>query len=205
LYKELPKIKDALYADLVERRLFPRSPSSTRTRWTVLGALLLVGGGALGIVALGLGYWAVLPAMLVSGVLVMLLGRHMPAMTAAGARVRREVEGLEEYIRRAEKAEIEFRDAPEKTPELFSQLLPYAVALDVSDIWVRQFDGLLSEPPQWYAGSMAGFSSGGFHQSLSSFQSSAASTLQSSPGGSSGSGGGGSVGGGGGGGGGGSW
>jgi len=204
-YKELPKIKDALYAELVERRLFPRSPKSTRTLWTVWGAIVLVVGGGLGIVALGLGYWAVLPAMLASGALVMVFGRHMPAMTAAGARVRREVEGLEEYIRRAEKAEIEFRDAPERTPELFSQLLPYAVALDVSDIWVRQFDGLLTEPPQWYAGSMAGFSSGGFHQSLSSFQSSAASTLQSSPGGSSGSGGGGSVGGGGGGGGGGSW
>lgn len=204
-YKELSKIKSALYADLVERRLFPRSPSSTRTLWMVLGAILLVVGGALGIVGLAFGYWAILPAMLVSGVLVMAFGRHMPAMTAAGARVRREVEGLEEYIRRAEKAEIEFRDAPERTPELFSQLLPYAVALDVSDLWVRQFDGLLTEPPQWYAGSMGGFSSGGFNQSLSSFRSSAASTLQSSPGGSSGSGGGGSVGGGGGGGGGGSW
>ena len=204
-YKALPGIKNALYRDLVWHKLFPRSPSSTRTLWTVLGAIVLVVGGALGFVALGLGYWAVLPAMLVSGVLVIVFGRHMPAMTATGARVRREVEGLEEYIRRAEKSEIEFRDAPERTPELFSQLLPYAVALDVSDLWVRQFDGLLTEPPQWYGGSMGGFSSGGFHQSLSSFQSSAASTLQSSPGGSSGSGGGGSVGGGGGGGGGGSW
>jgi len=204
-YKMLPGIKDALYRDLVWHKLFPRSPSSTRTLWMVLGAIVFVAGGALGIVGLAFGYWTVLPAMLVSGVLVLVFGRHMPAMTAAGARVRREVEGLEEYIRRAEKAELEFRDAPERTPELFSQLLPYAIALDVSDLWVRQFDGLLTEPPQWYAGSMGGFSSGGFHQSLSSFRSSAASTLQSSPGGSSGSGGGGSVGGGGGGGGGGSW
>ena len=204
-YKELPKIKDALYDDLVDRRLFPRSPSSTRTLWMVLGAIVLVGGGALGIVGLTLGYWAILPALLVTGALVMTFGWHMPAMTAAGARVRREVEGLEEYIRRAEKAEIEFRDAPEKTPELFSALLPYAVALDVTELWVRQFEGLLTAPPEWYAGSMQGFSSGGFSESLSSFRSSAASTLQSSPGGSSGSGGGGSVGGGGGGGGGGSW
>jgi uncharacterized membrane protein len=87
-------------------------------------------------------------------------------MTTTGARVRREVEGLEEYIRRAEKAEIELRDAPERTPELFSQLLPYAVALDVSDLWVRQFEGLLVTPPSWYAGSVRGFSSGRFHQSL---------------------------------------
>ena len=204
-YKRLPGIKDALYRDLVWHKLFSRSPSKTRTLWTVVGAIVLVAGIGLGILGLSFGYWAVLPAMIVSGVLVLVVGRHMPAMTAAGARVRREVEGLEEYIRRAEKAEIEFRDAPERTPDLFSTLLPYAVALDVSDLWVRQFDGLLTEPPTWYAGSMHGFSSGGFNQSLASFQSAAATTLQSAPGGSSGSGGGGSVGGGGGGGGGGSW
>jgi hypothetical protein len=204
-YKRLPGIKDALYRELVARKLFARSPSKTRTIWMVLGAIVTVAGVALGILALAFGYWAILPAMILSGVLVLLFGWHMPAMTAAGARVRREVEGLEEYIRRAEKDEIEFRDAPERTPELFSALLPYAVALDVSELWVRQFDGLLTEPPTWYAGSMHGFSSGGFNQSLSSFQSAAASTLQSAPGGSSGSGGGGSVGGGGGGGGTGSW
>ena len=204
-YKRLPGIKDALYRELVSRKLFARSPSKTRTLWTVIGVIVLAAGVGLGILGLSFGYWAILPAMILSGVLVIVVGRHMPAMTAAGARVRREVEGLEEYIRRAEKQEIEFRDAPERTPELFSNLLPYAVALDVSDLWVRQFDGLLTEPPTWYAGSVQSFSSGGFHQSLSSFQSAASSTLQSAPGGGSGSGGGGSVGGGGGGGGGGSW
>ncbi|HEY7472810.1 MAG TPA: DUF2207 domain-containing protein [Gemmatimonadota bacterium] len=204
-YKRLPGIKDALYHELVSRKLFPRSPSKTRTMWTVFGVILILAGGALGFLALTLGYWAVLPAMIASGALVLVFGRHMPAMTATGARVRREVEGLAEYIRRAEKAEIEFRDAPQRTPELFSALLPYAVALDVSELWVRQFDGLLTQPPTWYAGSMTSFSSGGFQQSLANFRSSAATTLQSAPGGSSGSGGGGSVGGGGGGGGGGSW
>lgn len=204
-YKRLPGIKAALYRELVWRKLFARSPESTRTRWVVLGILVLVAGVALGIFALSFGYWLVLPSMILAGVLVLVFGWHMPAMTTTGARVRREVEGLEEYIRRAEKAEIELRDAPERTPELFSQLLPYAVALDVSDLWVRQFEGLLTTPPGWYAGSVHGFSSGGFHQSLASFRTSAASTLQSAPGGSAGSGGGGSVGGGGGGGGGGSW
>lgn len=204
-YKRLPGIKDALYRDLVWRKLFARSPSKTRTVWTVIGLIVLAAGVGLGILGLSFGYWLVLPAMVVSAGIVLFAARHMPAMTAAGARVRREVAGLEEYIRRAEKQEMEFRDAPERTPELFSTLLPYAVALDVSDLWVRQFDGLLTEPPTWYAGSMQGFSSGGFHQSLAGFQSAAASTLQSAPGGSSGSGGGGSVGGGGGGGGGGSW
>jgi uncharacterized membrane protein YgcG len=204
-YKDLPGIKDALYRELVHQRLFPRSPDSTRKLWIGLAIGTLVVGVGLGILAAQFGYWTVIPAMVISALLILAFGWQMPAVTATGALARREVEGLREYIRRAEKAEIEFRDAPERTPELFSQLLPYAVALDVSDLWVRQFDGLLTEPPQWYAGTMGGFSSGGFNQSLASFRSSAATTLSSAPGGSSGSGGGGSVGGGGGGGGGGSW
>jgi uncharacterized membrane protein YgcG len=204
-YKDLPGIKDALYRELVHQRLFPRSPDSTRKLWIGLAIGTLVVGVGLGIMAAQFGYWTVIPAMVISALLILAFGWQMPAVTATGALARREVEGLREYIRRAEKAEIEFRDAPERTPELFSQLLPYAVALDVSDLWVKQFDGLLTEPPQWYAGTMGGFSSGGFNQSLAGFRSSAASTLSSAPGGSSGSGGGGSVGGGGGGGGGGSW
>jgi uncharacterized membrane protein YgcG len=204
-YKDLPGIRDALYRELVQQKLFPRSPDSTRKLWIGLAIGTLVIGVGLGILAAQFGYWTVIPATVISAMLILAFGWQMPAVTATGALARREVEGLREYIRRAEKAEIEFRDAPERTPELFSRLLPYAVALDVSDLWVKQFDGLLTEPPQWYAGTMGGFSSGGFNQSLAGFRSSAASTLSSAPGGSSGSGGGGSVGGGGGGGGGGSW
>ena len=86
-YKRLPGIKDALYRELVWRKLFARSPSKTRTLWTVVGPIVLVAGVGLGILALSFGYWAVLPAMIVSGVLVIVAARHMPAMTAAGARV----------------------------------------------------------------------------------------------------------------------
>jgi uncharacterized membrane protein len=86
-------------------------------------------------------------------------------------------------------------------------MLPYAVALDVSDIWVDQFAATLeSQPPTWYVGSqMSRFDAGNFRNSLSAFTTAATRTMGSSPGSSSGSGGGGSVGGGGGGGGGGSW
>ena len=129
----------------------------------------------------------------------------LKAPSRSGRRIMDSIEGFREYLSVAEEDRLDALNPPEKTPELFEKFLPYAVALDVSELWVRQFDGLLTEPPTWYAGSIHGFSSGGFHQSLASFQSAAATTLQSAPGGSSGSGGGGSVGGGGGGGGGGSW
>jgi hypothetical protein len=123
-YKDLPGIKEALYGELVEQRLFPRSPDSTRKLWIGLAIGTLVVGVGLGILATQFGYWTVIPAMVFSALFILGFGWQMPAVTSTGALARREVEGLREYIRRAEKAEIEFRDAPERTPELFSQLLP---------------------------------------------------------------------------------
>lgn len=205
-YEDIPGIRDTLYADLVGRGLFPRSPESTRRRWMGLGAALLVVGGALGILALTQGWWLPLPAFVVSAAVVFAFAPFMPAATLAGARLRRHVRGLEEYIRRAEKAELEFGQAPERTADLFERLLPYAVALDVSDIWVEQFEGVLRSQPDWYVGRSPGWDSAGFGRGLSGFRTAAAGALASTPGGGgSGSFGGGSVGGGGGGGGGGSW
>jgi hypothetical protein len=208
-YKDLPGIRDALYADLVAQGLFDRSPQTTRRWWVAGGIALLLVGVAFGVVGFAIGAPLVLPAFVIAGVVVLVFAWFMPAMTPKGARARVHVDGLEEYIRRAEKAELEFHQSPESAAELFDRLLPYAVALNVSDIWVRQFEGILTRPPDWYDGRMTGayWSSTAFGNDLSGFRTAAASTLASSPGGSGGSGsfGGGSVGGGGGGGGGGSW
>jgi uncharacterized membrane protein len=169
-----------------------------------MGVILLVAGVVLGgtlanwILAIGVG---------LSGLVFVAFSKAMPAKTLEGARRWREIKGLEEYIRRAEKSQLEFAQAPERTTKLFETLLPYAVALDVSDIWVKQFATVLAtSPPTWYAGnSPGGFDVSHFQSGLGDFRSAATKTLGSAPGSSSGSGGGGSVGGGGGGGGGGSW
>lgn len=208
-YQDLPGIRDALYADLVKRGLFVRSPQTTRRWWVAGGIALIVLGVAAGMLGFAFGVPLLLPAIGISGVVVLIFAWFMPAMTPEGGRARLHVDGLEEYIRRAEKAELEFHQSPEAAAELFDKLLPYAVALNVSDIWVSQFEGILTRPPDWYDGRMIGghWSPTAFNRDLTGFRAMAASTLVSSPGGSGGSGsfGGGSVGGGGGGGGGGSW
>ena len=204
-YEHLPEIHDGMYDLLVKKKLFRQNPDTVRKvyRWAGLGGLVL--GGGLGVQT---GNWILGIGLALTGLIVLFFSSFMPAMTLEGARRWREVKGLEEYIRRAEKAELEFSQAPEKTTELFETLLPFAVALDVSDIWVEQFaDVLAASPPAWYAGSTygSGFSANGFQSGLADFRSAATRTMGSSPGSSSGAGGGGSVGGGGGGGGGGSW
>ena len=110
--------------------------------------------------------------------------------------------GLKDYINVAEKDRIAFHNAPEKNPELFEKLLPFAMALGVEKKWAEQFEGIYTQEPNWYHGGIYGahFSATSFGSSLSNFSTSSGSTLSSSS-----SGGGGGVGGGGGGGGGGSW
>ena len=202
-YKHLPTIKKGIYTLLIQLGLFRRNPETTRG-WYIAGGIgTMIFAVALGIktsnVVLGVGIGLL-------AVMLLIFSNFMPAKTAEGALRWREVKGLEEYIRRAEKQELEMTQAPEKTTQLFSMLLPYAIALKVSDIWVKQFGDLLrTAPPTWYTGTSAGFSVAHFSSGLSNFQTAASHTMASAPGGSSGSGGGGSVGGGGGGGGGGSW
>ena len=203
-YKQLPKIHEALYEEAVEKGLFTRNPGTVRSLYLGGGLVVSVLGVAIGVVTQNV---LLAGALLLSGVIVAAFAQAMPARTARGARKWQHLRGLEEYVRRAEKMDLEARHAPEKTTELFEEILPYAVALDVSDLWVAQFEPVLaSQSPNWYVGSHPGhFSAGSFSRSLSGFRTAATRTLGSSPGSSSGSGGGGSVGGGGGGGGGGSW
>lgn len=202
-YKHLPTIQKQMYQYLVEQKLFPKSPAAVRNGYIALGVVLTAIGVPLGVATMNVVLGA---ALALTGITVLSFSTIMPAKTLQGAQRWREVKGLEEYIRRAEKSELESSQGPARTTELFSNLLPYAVALKVSDIWVKQFAGVLSAtPPNWYVGTPGHFNVGNFSSGLTGFQTAATRTMGSSPGSSSGSGGGGSVGGGGGGGGGGSW
>ena len=138
----------------------------------------------------------------------------MKAPTRLGRKLLDKVNGFRDYLEVAEKDELRFKHPPEKTPELFERYLPYAVALDVEEVWGDKFSDVIARAqrdgsyraPNWYHGRhFGGHSMGSFASSLGSSLSSTVSSSSTAPGSSSGSGGGGSSGGGGGGGGGGGW
>jgi len=112
-----------------------------------------------------------------------------------------EIEGLLLYLTVAEKDRLAFHDAPEKTPELFSSLLPSAIALGVDKEWAKQFKDLdVSKNVNWYDGQNTGFNSVMLASALSHDLNSVVSSSftppsQSSSGGFSGGGGGGGGGG----------
>jgi len=148
-YKALPEIKSRIYGGLIERGCYPHNPERVRSAYLTGGALLAAAGVGLGVLTRSL-YLGI--SLACCGGIVAAFARLMPRKTSHGAVVLREVRGLAEYIERAEVDRIEFHDAPEKSPELFEKLLPYAMALDLTRIWTQQFEGLFREPPRWYVG-----------------------------------------------------
>ncbi len=148
-YKHLPEIKLRLYEGLIDKGLYPHNPERTRTFYLNIGLIGIAAGVALGFffASLYLGL-----AVAISGLVVLAFSPIMPRKTKKGVEAYTELLGLEEYIRQAEVERIEFHDAPKKSPEVFEKLLPYAMALNLTSIWVHQFEGLLEQPPDWYVG-----------------------------------------------------
>ena len=136
--------------------------------------------------------------------------KRIKMFTPDGARLAAEMEGFRIYMKTAEEHRLNLLTPPERTPELFEKLLPYAIALGVSNEWCKKFNDVLKQfnyNPQWYKGN-EDFAAIGFASSFASLSSSFSSSVTSASSSSgssdwsSGSGGGGYSGGGGGGGGG---
>lgn len=138
----------------------------------------------------------------------------MKRPTLRGRKLLDEMAGFRDYLEVAERDELNLRNPPEKTPELFETYLPYALALGVDQQWAEKFSEVLAAArdtdgrtynPIWYNGSWSVADLTSSTSQLSSSLNTAISSSVTPPGSSSGGGGGGSSGGGGGGGGGGGW
>lgn len=206
-----PPIRNRIYKQMVDDKLFPWSPARMRQDWTIPGVLLIaaafflpnfwpswlsvygiwlpVGIGASGLVLIG---WA----------------RAMSRRTLRGVHLLARVRGFQEFLERAEKDRLERMAA-----DTLHRFLPWAIALGVSERWIFSFHGLKVDEPGWYTGS-GPFSLSSYQSGLTSFSRSTTEAFTTSRTGgfasgssgfSSGGGGGGSSGGGGGGGGGGTF
>ena len=138
----------------------------------------------------------------------------LKAPTLAGRKLYDAIEGFRMYLSVAEKDRLNLLNPPDRTPELFEQYLPYALALGVEQQWSELFTDTLaaqqaagaSYAPAWYRGdSWNRLGGNGFATALGGSLGGAIASSSTAPGSSSGGGGGGSSGGGGGGGGGGGW
>ena len=99
--------------------------------------------------------WA--PGVLILALLVLYAAYIylIKAPTKLGAQTSSELEGFKMYLKTAEENRLNLLTPPEKTPELFEKLLPYAIALDVENEWGKKFTKILKQAnyvPDWYNG-----------------------------------------------------
>lgn len=146
------------------------------------------------------------PIILCLSILSVLYGKLMIKRNFKGLEGYEKCLGFKKYLAVAEKDILAFQAKMKELDykNIFEKYLPYAIALGVVKEWGKAFDGLITEPIDWWQTSSGVYNYAVFTRSLNSFYSSIEqnSATSSSSGFSSG---GGFSGGGGGGGGGGSW
>jgi len=190
---KLTKIKTAIYDRLTDKGLFVKQPEKVVQKYRVIGILLAVGGMFGPTLA-----WKI--ALIVSGALFFMIAKAMPQKTGEGRKALLQTIGLKQFV-----ALGAYREKIWEKANLFEEVLPYAIAFDLTHQWAAAFAQTAMTKPQWYEGT-GSFNSMRFASSMEEFTRSTAVTLPATKS-SSGSSGfsGGSSGGGFGGGGGGSW
>jgi uncharacterized membrane protein len=189
-YKHLPGLRNQLYGGLVSGGLYTGRPDRVRALYIiggiVAGALLAVAGGTI-MSSLGMQPVAGIFAGILSGLIVVLFGWFMPSRTVRGTRELEKVLGFQEFLSRVEADRM---DRTIRTPEMFEKFLPYAMALGVADNWAKAFEGIYTEPPQWYTGpsTMHAFNPSMFSSNLGRMSAQAATVMASAPRSSGGSG-----------------
>jgi uncharacterized membrane protein YgcG len=151
-YKNIAGIRSQIFGSLVGQGYYARRPDSVRSGYIgfgiVAGFILILGGSW---VARNLGM-APLPFVVAGGLTAAIIcgfGWFMPAHTQSGARALEAILGFEDFLNHVEADRFNHMI---KTPEMFEKFLPFAMALGVEKNWSKAFQGIYTQPPQWYQG-----------------------------------------------------
>lgn len=151
----------------------------------------------------------IFPAIILLTIMNVLFYYELRVATPQGREIMNQIDGFKLFLSTTKKYKLAKYNPPEITSDLYEKYLPYAIALDVENLWTAQFNDALKAStveqktyrPTWYAGSRT-FTPVALAAFPTALSSSLTSGISSS---SSASSGGGSSGGGSGGGGGGGW
>jgi uncharacterized membrane protein len=188
-YSNLPDIKTGIFNALVTHGYYRRRPDSVRAAYmgggVVIGFLLVFGGTYIAS-SMGMAPLTFIVAGILSGIIICAFGWFMPAHTEQGARAMEGVLGFEDFLNHVESDRF---NKTIKTPQMFEKFLPFAMALGVEKNWSKAFQGIMTQPPQWYRGSYGpNFYPVMFTSDLSTMSTRASDVLASAPRSSGGSG-----------------
>lgn len=150
-YTVIPQIQSELYGELVANQFFNKSPDSTRTQWSGVGVVLLI-IGVLGvffsapILDFSPAFFCLPLAVGLVGIMMAIIGQHMPARTQTGAEETAKWNAFREYLQNIER----YTDLTQATDQ-FDRYLPYAVAFGLDRAWIGRFSKVANTPlPPWY-------------------------------------------------------
>jgi len=153
-YTKLPKIRDAIYDNLVARGYYLQRPDKVKAKWIGIAAVTaaaLTGLAVLSVKTMVVMFSpiALIAAAVISAIILFVFAQIMPARTIAGARAREAALGFKEFL---ERVESERYKKMITSPEMFEKYLPYAMAFGVADKWAKAFESMNLQPPTWYVG-----------------------------------------------------
>lgn len=142
------RIRDDLYREMVNRGYFQRSPEEVRQRWrriSIAGIVVSLVGGALLIAVTD--WWALEPiiASVIVWLVMLRVSRSMPQKTRHGAESAAKWRAFRDWLRDIRKFEN-----LEENPGLFDRYFAYAVAFNLEDQWVKEFERAGAPAPRWY-------------------------------------------------------
>jgi uncharacterized membrane protein len=180
-YTVIPIVREDIMSSLKSKGIYTLDPESANGYSIVAGvaiAILVVAVQIMGWMNLFYSIPLVIGSVLVSVLIWWLFARQMTAKTVAGARIRIAVLGFQEFLNRVDADRIK-----SMSPDTFEKFLPYAMALGVEHNWAQAFDGIVKDPPSWYASpnGYVGFSPLFFSSSMHSMASDMHQVFVSAP------------------------
>ena len=80
-------------------------------------------------------------------ILLIIFIRIMPKRTAYGNKMLAKINGLKKYLETIKKEEITSK--LKDNPDYFYDMLPYAFALGISNVWIKKFERTKLDKPKW--------------------------------------------------------
>jgi hypothetical protein len=125
-----------MYAEVTDNGWFKRRPDRDRRNWLIRGLVLLVLGiVGTAVLALTVGHALLALSLVIGGLGLAFMAKHMPSRTVQGGQLASHIVGLKKYLATVDASQL----PPQDAELIFSRSLPYAVALDTHKQWLKSF------------------------------------------------------------------
>lgn len=145
-YKYLKDVQDNLYEHLVNKGYYEKNPEKVRTKYLIIGIIVIAVGSFLG----GMFAFLINPVSLIfssitSGLIIVAFSFFMPSRTGRGRRALEEAAGLKEYLRVGAWRQKKFEQY-----NFFEKVLPYTIAFGMTQKFIKAFKEADIKNLEWY-------------------------------------------------------